>query len=1405
MAAGNTGDAYIVGAVGVSVEPLAKDFWAKFVEQTRPEAERVGGSLGSAIAGPLTKAIGQAITKGVRDGASGAQRAAISAGAEVGKALGSPLAKELADAIGKGLVDGARSASSKASAAGQAIGDAAAKPIKERTAKSLSDGVEEGGRKAAPKAKKGGEEAGGAFGEAFRRRIEAALKALPKAQVDANTTPAERKFAELRLQLEKLSNQRIGIDVTEAQALAQIDYLRAKLNELAHSSPSAEVRVDAAAAEVHLAAIKESIDKVDRDRATVKVDVDGGTRAVAELEAVDRASQSASSSGIGLSSSVVGWTTAIITLAPLAAAAVAGVGMAILSVGAAVGVGALAFVPLASAVQALQKQEADASQTAVTLASRQNAIASANDQVRNASQSLVQAEHEALRAEQALTQARIDAKRALEDLNSQVKNNALDQRQAAFDLQQAAQNLAIAKAGGAAGQISGPGVVAPIVNPLAVQEAQLAFDRAQQHADDLANQGKRIAEDQAKAQKAGIEGSAQVIAAQDRLANAQEAVTRAAQGIEASQRALKLAYAQASLTGQAGANSVGQAMKNLSPIGQEFAHFLFGLKPLLVDLSKAAQNGLFPGLEKGIKALLPLAPAITSFVTNVAKTMGDLFVDFAKDLRSPFWQDFFKFLAANASPILRDIAGVLRDVAKDVAKFLEAFAPAVSKIWPFISLFADLFTKLLIGLAPGAEAFLSGLTGLFQNLAPVIAPVAKAFSDVFIALSPILPLLGQVLADNLTVLSGVLSTIAQSIAPFAKLLADALTPVYKTLFPVVNQFVKTVLPPLAEAFGQMAKAFAPLIPVFGQFASVLAKSLLPILPQIGQVLSTQVVPVFAEFGKQVAGYLVKFLQAIVPHLPELVSLFGQLAVAGLQLLAAFLPLLPSIVQIATLFVDLSLKTGLAEKIVQLLVLAVKFLLFVVPLATAVINGAVGAIVWMTDTAKTLGHIIETVWNDKIHPVFKAIGDVLGATVIPAFQGAVDTIGGIWNGIVDAIRNPLRTAIDIINGFFDAYNTVASLFHLPIAHVHIAVPPSLLAKSVPQQSFGAAPKQTFGSKGFASGGYTGTGGKYEPAGIVHRGEYVIPKEIVAALGIRFFDELIGNRKSPRPGDGSEGIALPGYADGGLVGWVRSGWNAVADPIGTLRDKAIATFGQVGNAGLIRDMILGVGRAIVEGVTSVIGVQTTDKVAMQGRYIGPLSPTMQAVQAFIRAQAGKPYIWDAAGPLGYDCSGLMSAAWNILHGRNPYVHTFSTSNEAAYFPKPGIGPFTAGWAHAGERGGGSVGHTAGNLAGLAFESRGGVGVLVGPSAVPVTSFAHVGTYDAGGWLNPGDIAVNQGTRPEAVLTPAQSDALLRGARGGDGATAGVVHNYNLWGKPEVTLDQILAVQAQAEILQGVGLPH
>jgi phage-related minor tail protein len=84
----------------------------------------------------------------------------------------------------------------------------------------------------------------------------------------------------------------------------------------------------------------------------------------------------------------------------------------------------------------------------------------------------------------------------------------------------------------------------------------------------------------------------------------------------------------------------------------------------------------------------------------------------------------------------------------------------------------------------------------------------------------------------------------------------------------------------------------------------------------------------------------------------------------------------------------------------------------------------------------------------------------------------------------------------------------------------------IAASLFGSSISASPNYTSGgtaigsfdgmTRTFASGGYTGAGGKYDPAGIVHAGEYVIPADATRRLGVGFLDRL------------------KGYADGGYVG-------------------------------------------------------------------------------------------------------------------------------------------------------------------------------------------------------------------------------------------------------------------------------
>jgi lambda family phage tail tape measure protein len=82
-------------------------------------------------------------------------------------------------------------------------------------------------------------------------------------------------------------------------------------------------------------------------------------------------------------------------------------------------------------------------------------------------------------------------------------------------------------------------------------------------------------------------------------------------------------------------------------------------------------------------------------------------------------------------------------------------------------------------------------------------------------------------------------------------------------------------------------------------------------------------------------------------------------------------------------------------------------------------------------------------------------------------------------------------------------------------------------------------------GFANGGYTGHGGKYEPAGVVHKGEGVLTQEEVKALGgPQGFEDL---RKSIRRGYATGGLVADTHRVGmGAVSAINSGGATVVQP-------------------------------------------------------------------------------------------------------------------------------------------------------------------------------------------------------------------------------------------------------------------
>ncbi|OCW28139.1 phage tail tape measure protein [Pseudomonas aylmerensis] len=136
---------------------------------------------------------------------------------------------------------------------------------------------------------------------------------------------------------------------------------------------------------------------------------------------------------------------------------------------------------------------------------------------------------------------------------------------------------------------------------------------------------------------------------------------------------------------------------------------------------------------------------------------------------------------------------------------------------------------------------------------------------------------------------------------------------------------------------------------------------------------------------------------------------------------------------------------------------------------------------------------------------------------------------LYDGLTDA-------AVDWAFGADQSFGDVAKSFAKMIAKMALQSAASNVFSSIAGSALGAAVNGAFGGGsapvsagstaagytsqyGFDGGGYTGPGGKFEPAGIVHGGEVVIRKEVVDKPGMK--DYLVSLNKR-------------GYADGGYVG-------------------------------------------------------------------------------------------------------------------------------------------------------------------------------------------------------------------------------------------------------------------------------
>src|SRR5699024_3153455 len=165
--------------------------------------------------------------------------------------------------------------------------------------------------------------------------------------------------------------------------------------------------------------------------------------------------------------------------------------------------------------------------------------------------------------------------------------------------------------------------------------------------------------------------------------------------------------------------------------------------------------------------------------------------------------------------------------------------------------------------------------------------------------------------------------------------------------------------------------------------------------------------------------------------------------------------------------------------------------------------------WLRDRLKAIWSYIKNTiiapvvnwFDDTVRPKINTFTD----KVKTAFNTLKDNVLDAWQGIKDGMKKP-------INGVIGIYNDhIAGSFNKVID--------TLVSKS-------EAKKYKLPTMAeFHTGGYTGPGAKYKPAGVVHADEYVIRKESQNDL----------RRNAPGLLDSLNryGSRALGYASGGLV--------------------------------------------------------------------------------------------------------------------------------------------------------------------------------------------------------------------------------------------------------------------------------
>jgi hypothetical protein len=549
----------------------------------------------------------------------------------------------------------------------------------------------------------------GAYADQFRRKLEAATKALPKIEIDADSSSAEIKFAQLRADMEKLADKKIGIDIDAVSAQAQLQEIERELEKLQGQAATIDVKADIGSALAELRAVDSELSRVNGQDARVQVDAD-----------VSGALASIAMVGAALASLPAVTTIAVGVTALGGAFAAAGAGAASFA--------AVAVPSLGRINEALKAQESAAKAAGgATGGAGQSAAQAAQQamQLEQAEKRLADAQRDERQAQEDLTRAREAGRRALEDMNFSLERSILSQKDAALAVREAEARLADVQAKHGEGKAS----------DLELERAMLSLEQAQQRSRQQEVLTTRARKDTAEANKAGVKGTKEY---QDGLENLRQAQGKVAQA-EAQLKMLHLQQQAAMSSGGGAASKLKDAFADLSKQEKVLAKDIQAFKNEYLDWQRSLQPDVFPVIAQGLDLMRLGLKEAGPLAQSASVALLGLGRDAEAALRGQFWQDFLFDLNTAIPGAMTGLGHIGINTFTGLAGIMKALLPTgmelLGNIEDLSAKFADWGTSLENN--QGFQQFLSDVKENAPEVWELIKNVGQALLNIGEAVAPL--------------------------------------------------------------------------------------------------------------------------------------------------------------------------------------------------------------------------------------------------------------------------------------------------------------------------------------------------------------------------------------------------------------------------------------------------------------------------------------------------------------------------------------------------------------------------------------------------------------------------------------------------------------------------------------------